>query len=308
MGMRVSVLASGSGGNATLVETETTGVLIDIGLGPRQLAERLRAVGTAWTRVQAVVLTHTHSDHWKDATLTQLHSRNIPLYCHPDHHRVPKQYGGAFRHLKDAGLVRSYEPGVPFELGPSLRCTPLAVAHDSGATFGFRFDTTGDLFQPGPTLGYVADLGHWTDTLAEALRNVDLLAVEFNHDVEMEATSGRRPVLIARVLGDEGHLSNDQGAALVRAVVQRSERPLRHVVLLHLSEQCNRPSLAQAVAEEVLAEIGSEAEVHVAHQDRPGPCLDLAMTERSRRPRGRTTRARPVSPWTQQLLPGLGGE
>jgi len=305
MGMRVSVLASGSSGNATLVETETTGVLIDVGLSPRQLSERLRLVGTAWSRVQAVVLTHTHSDHWKDAAFAQLLHRQIPLYCHPDHHRVPLQYGGAFTHLRDAGLVQSFEPGVAFAVSPSLWCTPLPVTHDSGPTFGFRFDATGDLFEPGPSVGYVADLGNWTEPLVAALRDVDLLAVEFNHDVEMEATSGRRPMLVARVLGDEGHLSNEQGAALVQAVIQRSARPMRHVVLLHLSRDCNRPALARAVAEEALAAIGCDAEVHVASQDRPGPVLDLALTERSRRPRGKAIRTRTASTWTQQMLPGL---
>jgi phosphoribosyl 1,2-cyclic phosphodiesterase len=179
------------------------------------------------------------------------------------------------------------------------------VTHDAGPTFGFRFEATGDLFQPGPAIGYVADLGNWTQPLVEALRDVDMLAVEFNHDVEMEATSGRRAVLIARVLGDEGHLSNDQGAALVRAVIQASQRPLRHLVLLHLSHQCNRPALARAVAEEALAEVSCEAEIHVASQDEASPCLDLAMTERTARTRSRSAKTRTPSTWTQKLLPGL---
>src|SRR5262249_40514578 len=149
--LRVSVLASGSGGNATLVETETIGVLIDVGLGPRQLSDRLRAVGAAWSRVHAVVLTHTHSDPWKENTLAQLLVRNIPLYCHPEHHRVPREYGSTFKQLQSAGLVHSFEPDVEFALGPSLRCRPLPVTHDAGPTFGFRFETTGDLFQPGPS-------------------------------------------------------------------------------------------------------------------------------------------------------------
>lgn len=305
MGLRVSVLASGSSGNATLVETESMGVLIDVGLGPRQLNDRLRTMGTAWTSVQAVLLTHTHTDHWKDATLALMLTRGIPLYCHPGHHRVPQQYGTAFRQLLNAGLVHTYEPNQPFDLGPSLRCTPLPVTHDSGPTFGFRLESRGNLFEPGPSLGYVSDLGNWTDDLVERLRNVDLLAVEFNHDVEMQATSGRRPSLIARVLGDEGHLSNEQGADLVRAVIQQSEKALRHLVLLHLSEQCNHPSLAQEVAEETLAQLGCPARVYVARQDQPGPCIDLALRERNRPPRVRTPRIRPASAWKQQMLPGF---
>lgn len=305
MGLRVSVLASGSGGNATLVETESMGVLIDVGLGPKQLAERMRSVGASWSRVQAVVLTHTHSDHWKDASFAQLLTRGIPLYCHAEHHRVPQEYGGNFRLLQKADLVRTFEPWQHIEFDPSLRCRVLPVAHDAGPTFGFRFDTPGTLFESGPSFGYVADLGHWSAELAAALCELDLLAVEFNHDVEMEATSGRRPHLIARVLGDEGHLSNDQGAALVQEVIRRSERKLRDVVLLHLSRQCNLPDLARTVAEEALAIVECRAKVHVALQDTAGPCLDVGMKERKVRKSARVARVRMPSTWKQTMLPGM---
>ena len=101
--------------------------------------------------------------------------------------------------------------------------------------------------------GYATDLGTWQSSLAEALANVDILALEFNHDVAMEKSSGRDPQLIARVLGDAGHLSNEQAAALVREVLLRSQpNRMRHLVQLHMSRQCNRPTLARAVAERVL--------------------------------------------------------
>src|SRR5437764_4806665 len=88
MGLRFTVLASGSGGNATLVECDGFGLLIDAGLGPRQLATRLTAAGASWSSVHALLLTHTHSDHWNDNTIGHLMRRRIPLYCHPGHHRV----------------------------------------------------------------------------------------------------------------------------------------------------------------------------------------------------------------------------
>ena len=86
MGLRFTVLASGSGGNASLVEAANFGVLIDAGIGPRMLSQRLTAVGQSWASVHAVLLTHTHSDHWKDRTFAHLHRRGIPLYCHAHHH------------------------------------------------------------------------------------------------------------------------------------------------------------------------------------------------------------------------------
>src|SRR5262245_45918699 len=86
MVLRFTVLASGSAGNAALVETDDFGVLIDAGLGPRQLGERLDAAGRSWDAVKAVLLTHTHTDHWKDRTLAHLRERQVPLFCHVQHH------------------------------------------------------------------------------------------------------------------------------------------------------------------------------------------------------------------------------
>src|SRR5262249_12616327 len=80
MPMRFTVLASGSGGNARLLQIDGFGLLLDMGLGPRQLAQRFTLVGVSWDDIQAVVLTHTHSDHWRIATMTHLWRRRIPLY------------------------------------------------------------------------------------------------------------------------------------------------------------------------------------------------------------------------------------
>src|SRR5690242_15820659 len=108
MGLRFTVLASGSAGNASLIETGGFGLLLDAGLGPRQLAARLAAVGSSWQDVSAVLLTHTHSDHWNDRTLTHVHRRGLPLYCHPGHRAVLGTYSSAFRALLASGLVHDY--------------------------------------------------------------------------------------------------------------------------------------------------------------------------------------------------------
>jgi phosphoribosyl 1,2-cyclic phosphodiesterase len=307
MTLRFTVLASGSSGNASLMEAAGFGVLLDAGLGPRQLASRLAGVGLAWSSVHAVLLTHTHSDHWKDTTLAQLRRRHIPLYCHPDHHRVLRLYAPAFDELLAANLVRTYEADQAFELAPGLRCRPLPVRHDGGATFGFRLEGGRDLFGEAAALGYVADLGCWDEALADALADVDLLAVEFNHDVALESASGRSPSLIARVLGDQGHLSNDQAADLVRAVLDRSPAGrLRHLVQLHLSRDCNRPALAQAAARTVLADRAPAVIVHTARQDAATARLPLGPAALPIRPRRSPRRQAPVARSSvQKWLPGL---
>jgi phosphoribosyl 1,2-cyclic phosphodiesterase len=277
-----TVLASGSGGNASLLESAGFGLLVDIGLGPRQLATRLAARGRSWRNVHAVLLTHTHSDHWRGRSLAALHSRRIPLYCHEEH--LTDLAAGApefvFDRLQAAGLLRTYSEERPPEFGGPIRCTPLPLPHDGGATFGFRFGGPGDLLSGEWSLGYLADLGSWDDGLASALADVDLLALEFNHDVAMQRSSGRHPMLIARCLGDEGHLSNEQAAELLRETLRRSiTGRMQQLVQLHLSRQCNRPSLAQSAAQSVLDQLGQAVAIHSATQHSPSPPFEFAALQ-----------------------------
>jgi phosphoribosyl 1,2-cyclic phosphodiesterase len=279
MPLEFTVLASGSGGNASLIQLDDFSLLLDMGLGPRQLARRLAAVGSSWGRIRAVLLTHTHSDHWRDKTLAHLRRLQIPLYCHADHRHALRAYGTKFKSLDAAKLVRCYEAGRDFGPCPGLRCRPLPVRHDGGVTFGFRLETSVDLFRPSTALGYAADLGSWDLELARALADVDLLALEFNHDVDLEQASGRPPLLIARILSDEGHLSNAQAVGLLRTVARLSKPGrLRQVVQLHLSQECNRPELAAEVARAVLLDSAPSADLYTSSQYHPGPTLAVGVS------------------------------
>jgi phosphoribosyl 1,2-cyclic phosphodiesterase len=313
MSFQFTVLASGSGGNASLLQINGFGLLLDAGLGPRQLAERLTAVEASWSHIHAALLTHTHADHWKDRTLAQLCRRRIPLYCHAAHQDLLQTYGQAFPTLRAANLVRHYQAQEEFSPLPGLRCRPLPLRHDCSATFGFRFDVDGLANGQKYALAYAADLGSWTGELAEQLANVDLLALEFNHDVELEHASGRSPYLIARVLSDDGHLSNVQAGALLAEVLKRSQPGrLRHVVQLHLSRDCNHPCLAAEVAQQVLSSPSWPIQLHTASQFEPGPRLHLSAGSN-----GNTLAARSGSKprstpsgrhqgLKQPLLPGMG--
>jgi phosphoribosyl 1,2-cyclic phosphodiesterase len=270
MPWQFTVLASGSAGNASLLDADGQGVLVDVGLGPRQLAGRLTTVGTSWTRVRAALLTHCHTDHWNERTFAYLKRMRVPLYCHREHHAFLEDVSPSFETLRSENLVFTYEVDEPFEPAAGLRCRPFEVRHDGGVTCGFRFDGAPDILGQTYALGYAADLGCWEPHQVRALMDVDVLALEFNHDVQMERFSGRSPQLIARVLSDHGHLSNDQAAGLVREIVSQSEPGrLQHVVQLHLSRDCNRPQLAREAANEVLENLHPSTRLHTAHQDRP---------------------------------------
>lgn len=272
MPLRFTVLGSGSSGNAAFLEADHYGILIDGGLGPRQISHRLKAIGASWAQVCAVLLTHTHTDHWRDRTLAYLRRLRIPLYCHPGHHPTLQGLSEAFVALQADGLVLGYREEREFILGDTMRCWPLELRHDGGPTFGFRLEGIDDSW----AVAYLADLGCWSPALARAVSNVDILALEFNHDVALEYNSGRSPRLIGRVLGDAGHLSNAQAAAMLREVLRQSEPGrLRHVVQLHLSRDCNRPELAVDAARACLNGQGASVKVHVAHHTIPGPHLSL---------------------------------
>jgi phosphoribosyl 1,2-cyclic phosphodiesterase len=267
MPARFCVLASGSAGNCAFVQSAGAGVLIDAGLGPRFIASRLASLGATWRDVHAVVLTHTHSDHWKDWTLAHLRQQGVPFYCSPRHHDGLSRYGGSFEPLAAAGLVRPFADGETLELLGGITVRPIPVPHDSDPTFGFRIDGPPGLFGPQWSIGYASDLGEARPELIEAFADVNVLALEFNHCERMERASGRPRFLIQRVLGAEGHLSNDQAADAVRAVARTSDpRSLKHLVQLHLSRDCNLPSLAQEAGRAALADVGSGAAVTTAPQ------------------------------------------
>jgi phosphoribosyl 1,2-cyclic phosphodiesterase len=276
MTARFTVLASGSTGNASLLQSDGLGVLVDFGLGPRVLAARLAARGLTWQNVTSVLLTHTHSDHWNEATLTYLHRLRIPLYCHPAHGDHLVRQSRAFVAHHSAGLVQSYEAGRTLCLGHEVRLWALPISHDAGATFGIRVEGGKSLFGPTWAIGYAADLGCWDAELAAALSDVDLLALEFNHDEQMQITSGRPFILIRRVLSDEGHLSNRQAGDLLRAVLKATGRDtIRHVVPLHLSQQCNRPHLARAEAEAAIGDCGANSTVSLSSAGAPTPTFAI---------------------------------
>lgn len=276
MPARWAVLASGSGGNASLLELDGAGLLVDIGLGPRQLDGRLQDVGFGWDRIRGVVLTHTHTDHWSARSLARLAELRVPFFCHAEHRRPLGRECPEFQGLQFAGLVKTYSPGRTFEPVPGARCRALALKHDGGATFGFRIEAEESSARPGWAIGYAADLGSWEASLPRDLANVDVLALEFNHDVELQLASGRARWLINRVLGDFGHLSNAQGARLLEECAGHSTPGrLRHVIQLHLSQECNRPALAVAAARDVIERRKLKAALHTASQDVPGPTISL---------------------------------
>jgi ribonuclease BN (tRNA processing enzyme) len=301
---RFTVLASGSSGNSALLEANGFGLLIDCGLHPRILSARLAEVGSSWASVHAVILTHTHGDHWKDTLLADLRSRKIPFWGHPGHFDFLMTAAPAFEPLHRARLAHAYQADHPHDLAPGVSVRPVRVSHDSDPTFAFRIDAHegGELAW---SVGYASDLGCWTPGLVELFAGVDVLAVEYNHDVKLERKSPRPRFLVDRVLGDSGHLSNDQAAEFTAAVAARSGDGFPgHLVQLHLSRDCNRPELASATGRAALAQLNPKAEVITARQDVAAKSIPLARRpDAARRLAPRGAQTRPAE--RQPSLPGF---
>lgn len=266
MTARLTILASGSAGNSALVECDGERWLIDLGLEPKELDARLATADAEWSQIRGVLVTHRHTDHWKPKSLSRCWTSRVPVFCHRDHAAAFRLGCPDFCDLERERLFRPYVGERPIAVSKNWQCRPIRVRHDGGATFGFRFES------PQSAFAYAADLGCWDNGLLERLRNVELLALEFNHDPEQLRQSKRPPWLVNRILGDEGHLSNAQAAALVSEVLKQSDvNRLKQLVLLHLSRECNSSELAAASARAALSKSQSDAGVFAAEQHQPSP-------------------------------------
>ncbi|MCX7666287.1 MAG: MBL fold metallo-hydrolase [Gemmataceae bacterium] len=274
------VLGSGSSGNCTFVGSPQGGFLIDCGFDDRIIASRLAMIGTNWHHIQGVILTHTHTDHWKALALNQLKIHKIPFYIHALHRsRLSQLAPEEYDDLIALNLIREFQALIPFQIAQRFSVTPILVPHDCDPTFAFRINGASsknddDAFRW--SIGYASDLGQVPDELLNHFTNVQIIAMEFNHDEQMQKQSGRTWELIRRVLSDQGHLSNTQAANAVETIIRQS-RPhvVRYVVPLHLSRDCNRESLARDAARKALDRCGSRAEIIPARPDTPTVVMPL---------------------------------
>jgi phosphoribosyl 1,2-cyclic phosphodiesterase len=228
--VRVLVVASGSRGNAALVDAGGTRVLVDAGVGPRVLARALEAHGFGLPH--AIVVTHAHDDHLGHGQKIA-RKLDIPLWVSEATARVAR--------LVEAPRVRVYGARTPFAIG-SIAIAPLPIPHDA-AQVSLVFE------HEGRSVGLATDLGEVPPGLEEHLARCDALLIESNHDVGMLDRGPYPAHLKRRIASARGHLSNEQTHALLSRLSART----RHVVLMHLSETNNAPELALEVARDALA-------------------------------------------------------
>ncbi len=258
MPARLTILGSGSSGNCAYIETDQVRILIDAGLSLRQIRKRLATIGRTPECLNAVLITHEHSDHILG--LTGLARKlQIPVYCNrPTQEALEIQLEGKFD-------CRLFVTRNSFDLG-DLTIETFEVLHDAQDPVGFLVRADGT------NIGILTDLGQVTKLVLDRLREANVLLLEANHDVKMLQDCPHRPwSLKQRILSRHGHLSNEAAADTVEQLMSPG---LRHLYLGHLSRECNRPEVAHRVVNDRLQKLGAQhVRLEIANQD--APCATL---------------------------------
>lgn len=256
--MITSVLASGSSGNSVYLEAEGSALLVDCGLSVPELGRRLSAIGRDVSRIGAIFLTHDHGDH-VGSSVVLARRFGIPLFATSGTH-------GVLRRLPPE-LTRVVRADQPVSHG-GFTVHPIGTPHDGVESVAYRVDHL-------PTkrsMAVVTDLGYVPRGVVDRLQELHLLVVEHNHDERMLLEGPYPQMLKQRIRSPHGHLSNEQGAALVAGVLHPG---LRRVVLAHLSETNNTPERARRAFERVNGSAHAGLTLCVAEQRRPTPLFEV---------------------------------
>ena len=246
--MEFYTLASSSSGNAALVRSGETSILLDAGISARRIAQALALLGMTPEDLDAILITHEHSDHVNGiATLTKKFA--IPVYASR----------GTAHFLPQAGsALRIFEAGDALTVG-ELAIQSFRTSHDAADSVDYRVDA------PDGSLGALTDTGYVTDDAAKALTGVDLLLLEANHDVGMLQCGPYPYHLKRRILGEHGHLSNEAAADFALHCVKNGTSD---ILLAHLSAENNTPEAAEYAVARRLQAAGCSIRLGVAPRDR----------------------------------------
>lgn len=237
--MEFCTIASGSSGNSTYIGTEYTKILVDAGISGKRIEGALAQIGVSGAEIDALFLTHEHKDHIQGAGVISRRF-NVPIYATAETWAAAGDDMGKIA----PGNRRFVYPGEACAIN-DIRVVPFAIPHDAAGPVGYN------VLAEGKKATLATDIGHVTDGIRESLADSDILLLEANHDIEMLKHGPYPMPLKRRILGAEGHLSNDAAGELLCTVFSGR---LRHVFLGHLSAENNTPELAYASVERALGE------------------------------------------------------
>lgn len=256
--LRLCPIASGSSGNCTYIETENARLLVDIGISGKRVTEGLEKIGRSPSMIDAILVTHEHSDHIKGVGI---YSRkyDIPIYATQkvwDKMMEENMIGK----IKDENKCILHKEEYLF-IG-NIKILPYAIYHDAVDPVGYIFE------YKNKKIALTTDTGKVDNKILEHLKDADGVLLEFNHDINMLQAGSYPFPLKKRILSDLGHLNNEDAA---KALMDIYHPGLKWVILGHLSKDNNVPDLAYLTAEQALQQecinVGEDIEVFVAKRD-----------------------------------------
>ncbi len=270
--MRITVLGSGSSGNAVLISTENTNVLVDAGMSAREILRRLGEVGVSADKLDAILLTHEHGDH-AGGLRVLMGSVSCPVYLSRATEdafydtRKGGQNGDSESSKRRSALKErtvEIESSRDFQIG-DIDFEPFSVPHDAVDNFGFVAKKNG------VRIATLMDFGHISELIKEKLKGCDAIVIESNHSRDMlRACSMYTWDLKQRIMSRNGHLSNED---LYDWLAGEFDGSARHIVLAHLSQRANEPHLARITAETALQMraplFRAETKITVSHPKQP---------------------------------------
>ncbi len=271
--MRFTSIASGSGGNSTYIGTESTHILVDVGVTMKAVNAGLHELDLDLKDINAIFLTHEHIDHIK-AVGTIARKYDIPVYGTLGTLRevMLNKTLGEFSHEK----LFPIQPDNALNIG-DLRVLPFSIYHDAADPLGYRIEAGDSSKGESKNVAVATDIGHYDDYTAAHLKDLDAMVLESNHDIKM-LSSGPYPVsLKRRILSDHGHLSNDNCGRLLDSILSKR---IKHVFLGHLSKENNIPELALKTVQKEIDNSDSEhrageISISVAHRDRISEVVEI---------------------------------
>ncbi len=260
----ITVLGSGSRGNAVAIVSEGHVLLVDAGFSSKELHQRAEGAGINLADLCGIALTHEHQDHARGALRLARHC-GVPVLASPGTWSALGRAGKLSKGRGDVGFT-AVQGGGRAECGP-FTLAGCAILHDALEPLALTV-TSAD----GITVGVAFDFGRPTQGLRFLFRTLHAAVVESNYDEVLLRTSGYPVSVQHRIAGSGGHLSNRATAQFLGDLCQPA---LGTVVLAHLSQQCNAPDVARRTVEPILRSRGFRGQVYVAEQNRPLPTITV---------------------------------
>lgn len=251
--VKFCVLASGSSGNASFLATENTRILVDAGLSMREMGRRLAAIGEDLARIDAILITHEHTDHVSGLPVLA-RSRNLRATIYMTHLTAP-----SIEWSQPPARLETFQAGSSFPVG-DVEVQSFSIPHDARDPVGFCFEAQG------VRIGVATDLGYIPVSVKYHLRRADLLLLEANHDLDMLKVGPYPWSVKQRVMSRVGHLSN---LVMHDYLLEDLNSSTAHLVLGHLSEQNNHPEIVRLMASQALEQRGLGPSLAIAEQHQP---------------------------------------